>query len=571
VETAPVARSAARGVLSLTVGKVATYGMQFLVFALLAAHLGPKGLGIFTFGVAAAQVFGVLTNLGFRQVVTREVAQDRSSEAWLVPNYLYLRVAMGLIAYLVLVAALSVAGYGRDQREAAVIAGVLLVLGALGAFSPSVEVRLRMGWLAIADILEALVLLLATVVLVQADASVLPFLWALVVANLVNYLVITVAALRLTNYSWRLQAGRWWPLARVAAPLGLASIFMMIYYQVDITILARLRPDAEVGQYGAAYRVLNISIMLPAMAMMVFSPIFARSYVEGPTILQRRYATAVHLLTLLAVPTALVGAMAAWRVLPLLPGFGEFGRGGIALSILAPAAAAIFVAIVVQGALVAGHLQQALLRIAATGALLNLLLNLALIPVFGLYAAAATTAGTEALVLVLSLRSARGRLGLRWPSHRLLATAAAGVLMAAALVVGLMLHPVLQVALGLVVYALAALPTGAFKWSDLGGILPEGDVTADIGVAPLDPTDIPEGEAVSRQGVRRTWRRLRGANRCRFHSRGSVPIRLLLAARAAGCSEVLIVVHGPPRRGPLVAVGDAVRRLVADDHVEPGA
>lgn len=534
--------------------------MQFLVFALLADHLGVAGLGVYTFGLAFAQLFEVLTGFGFNHVVTRELAQRPEREPWLVPNYLYSRLVLALLGYAALVAVLVVLGYQAAEREAALVAGTMLFVAALSAFSPPMEVRLRMGWLATADLAEAVTLLGITVVLVWQDAEVILFLWAYVVVNLLREVLVWVRARHLASWSWRPRPRDWLGIARMAVPLGVASVLGIVYYQADIALLALLGTQADVGEYGAAFRVLTALLVVTGVVMAVLSPVLARSFVEGPAVLQRRFATSIHLMGLLAWPLLVGGAMVGWRALPAIPGFAEFGRGGVALSILAPAAALILLATVVQGVLIAGHRQSRLLIVAATGAATNVVLNLVLIPRFGLYAAAGTTLATEAIVLVLSTLQVRP-LGVHLPLRSLARASRAACVLLVVLAATFWLPPLVQVVVGAAAYAVALLPTGSLRWSDLGGLLGAEDRGA-VGLVLGPCAEVPEGALELREpGVLAVRARLRGAHRLHLTSDRPAPLRVLVAARAAGCAEV--VVDAPPGRLP----GRVLRRLLVDPVV----
>ena len=146
----PLGRRIARGLFTLAGGRVLVMGLQFVTMALLASYLGPAGLGIYTFGVATASLFKMLPNFGTVQVVTRDIAQAPERERELMPNLLYLRVLLGVATYGLLAASVLVLGFDDAERRAALIAG-LVVLIAADAFRSSLEVRLRLGWVSIAD------------------------------------------------------------------------------------------------------------------------------------------------------------------------------------------------------------------------------------------------------------------------------------------------------------------------------------------------------------------------------------------------------------------------------------
>jgi O-antigen/teichoic acid export membrane protein len=470
VSGGPLGPAVARGFSTLLTGRVAVMALQFVTLAVLASYLEPAGLGVLTFGMAVAALFRLIPNFGLVPVLTREVAQRPEQEPALVPNVIYIRALLGLVAYALLALAMLVLDFGSGNERAALIAGVVLLV-VFDVFRSTLEVRLRLRWIAVADTIEAALTLAGAVALAAAEAGVESFLWLYVALKALNAGIVMVAASRMVGFRWGLRTSLWRPLIAAAVPLGVAGVFMALYYRLDVVLLAWLKPAADVGQYGVAYRFLDAFAVLPTITMTVLAPVFSRSFVEGGEGLRRRFRQSTHLLSVAAVYIAVVGGATVWRVLPELPGFAEYDGGGVALSIMCPAAALILLGTVVQGTLISGHLQGLLLRIAAIGLAVNVALNLILIPLFTYVGAAAATTATEAVLIGLSQREARRRLGLSWDRRRLLGLAAATAVTCAVLAPGFLIDPFLQLGLATVAFAAAVLALGVLRPHELGRLM----------------------------------------------------------------------------------------------------
>lgn len=464
-----VGASVTRGFLTLLTGRLVVTALQFFTLALLAAHLGPHGMGVYTFAIAIASLFRLLPDFGALQVTTRDIAQHPERERDLMPNLVLLRAVLGATSYGLLAVFLLLFNFGGPNQTGALIAGLTLLL-VLDAFRGSLEVRLRLRWIAIADIVEASLTLCAVLLIVLKHAGVNTVLGVYVALKLLNSLIVFWSASRVATFRWRPRLGLWGPVLRAALPLGIAGVLATVYYRLDVVILAGFKSPADVGQYGVAYRFMEALTIIATITMPVLAPVLARSFVEGSEVLQRRYAEAVHLLTLVAVPIAVTGGMIAWRILPNVPGFAAYRGAGVALSILAPAAALILLGNLVQGALIATHEQRSLVRISAVGLLFGGALNVALIVPWSFYGAAAATTATEVVLIALSLYEVRRRVGLSLPLGRLARTMAAGGILAGVLALSYELNPFLQLTLGLAAFLVAATTLRALQRRDLRGL-----------------------------------------------------------------------------------------------------
>ena len=534
-----VARPMARGLAALSGGRIVALALQFVAFAVIAGSLGPGDFGVYSFAIGFFGLFRFITNFGFRAVVQRDVAQHPEREPELVPNLVYLRIVLGLVAYGLLAVGLVAAGYDSGERHAALVVGILLSLLALESFQVGLEVRLRMGWVSASDVAEGVVLASGAIALGLAGAGPVAFLWLFVVAHAAKLAVVSVVGVSVTSLDWRPRPDLWGSTLRAAAWLGLAQLFIVLYYRLDLLVLARLKPAAAVGQYGAGYQFLETLVVVPSLALTVLAPVLAGSYAEGHDVLQRRYERVMHLVALAAFPVAVGGALTAWRAVPALPGFGDFGGAGVSLAILAPAAACIFFGAVLSSLLVAGHLQRRLTAVSAACLLANIVLILVLIPPFSYKGAAVATTVTELLVVFGSIRIARRRLGVRWGPGSIARASRASLVMALALVVTYPLPALVQVGIGAAVYLLALLPTRSLTWGDLGGLMSIDGPPALVAPAG-DRHDVDDGTLVVPHGsLLATRRALRGARSCEVRAARSGDVRWVpLAARLAGCQRV---------------------------------
>ena len=537
--TDQVARRMTRGFAALGVGRVATLGLQLLAFALVAAHLGPAGVGAYTFALAFYSLFAYVTNFGVRAIAMRDITQQPDRERELVTNLFYLRLLMGALGYGALVVVLALGGYSSVERQAGLVAGVLLVVLALESFQVILEVRLRMGWVSIAGVVQGVVLAGGTLAVAAAGGGVVAFLWVFVASNVANFAIVGTVALRQSGrLHWRPRPVIWWSLAKAAVLLGLAQLCITLYYRLDLLILAAIKPEDDVGQYGAAYRVFETFVVVPSLAMTVLTPVIAASVVAGRDVLQRRYGHLLHLIAILSFPVAVAGLLTASRVFPAVPGFAEFGGAGDALAILSLAAPCIFFGTALSAVLVAGHQQGRLLGVSFAGLVLNVALNVALIPPFSYRGAAVATAVTELVVVTGLVLSIRRHLSVSWPWRRVARAARASLAMAVVLVLASPLPPFAQLALGLVAYVVALLPTGSLRWDDLGGLMGADGEQVEMRADEL-------GSALG------TWRSLVGAGGCVIvGDRAPVPAWTPVAARLAGCDPVVVRVVGDQGNGP---------------------
>ena len=165
----------------------------------------------------------------------------------------------------------------------------------------------------------------------------------------------------------------------------------MILGQTDIVLLGFFTDESSVGIYGAATRIVQLTTFGLAAINAIAAPVFARLYAAGDLPALQKVVTqsarAVFAFTAVVVIALWVGA--SW----ILNLFGEeFGAAGTALKILLLG----YTVSALAGSVgylqtMTGHEAQAA-RFMVIAAILNIGLNLLLIPLYGIEGAAIATA-----------------------------------------------------------------------------------------------------------------------------------------------------------------------------------
>ncbi len=186
----------------------------------------------------------------------------------------------------------------------------------------------------------------------------------------------------------------------------------LVHQYTDLVMLGLFMESGDVGVYRVAAQAATVvAFGLNAMNMVV-APRFARLYAGGHAAqLQWTVTFSARIILLLTLPVAAGLALFADPVIRLVFGTG-YTAGSTALAILAAGqlANALFgsVAFLLN---MTGHERDTARGLAAAVAL-NIVLNLLLIPVFGLEGAAVATSVTLVLWNLLLWRAVRRRLGI---------------------------------------------------------------------------------------------------------------------------------------------------------------
>ncbi|MFC7076808.1 oligosaccharide flippase family protein [Haloarcula halophila] len=413
-------RNLLRGFISVLSGDVGGVLVGLIVTPLLVRALGSGQYGDYAFMLSALSVLVVLTNAGISDGVRKFIAEDRGTEWAEYVFGFYTRVAIalagvtGLCIFAAVKAGLVDAVAGPAFRQYFYLLAILV--GARQLFLTLRSTLMGLGYEHYSEpltVLRKMLFGIFGVMLALLGYGVTGVLVGHILASSLGTIVaVTVLGRRLDLRALWQRA----PTTLQTEPRELLSfnalsvvltLLMMSLYHVDILLLRPLEGGAATGYYRAALLVAEFVWFAPFALQMALlhstSELWAEGRLEELSALAAkatRYTLALTLIVALGI-AALVDAF-----VPLYFG-AEFVATGPIVLLLLPGAFGLAVArpifAIGQGK---GDLR---ILIVATGtaAVLNLVLNLLLIPPYGMRGAAVATSIGYGLMVVLHVVSAR--------------------------------------------------------------------------------------------------------------------------------------------------------------------
>jgi len=247
--------------------------------ALLFRHLGVTGAGYYVTALSIVAVVSGVSDLGLTLLGVRELSvRHGPSRAELVTNLMGLRLTLSLAGGVVATVFALLAGYPRALYLGVSVAGVGVVLQSLqDGLTISLQTRLKLGWVALAELLRQVLAVSLVVTLVLVGAGLVPFLAVpipvgLVIIALTAYLVRDDVPLRP-----RFDRREWVRMVRQILPYSAAVALGVIYFRVTIIALSLISSALQVGYFGISFRVVEVLIGVPALVVGAAFPIFSRS------------------------------------------------------------------------------------------------------------------------------------------------------------------------------------------------------------------------------------------------------------------------------------------------------
>jgi O-antigen/teichoic acid export membrane protein len=383
----------------------------FATFVVVTRALGPSAFG----DLATSQIYLLvpvaLADLGLAVGVLREIsiAPERAEAA--LRASLPLRALLSAVAVGIAAALALVLPFSDRAREAIWIGtvGAFLTLLNLGLL-PFLQATLRMHVVTVANLAGRLLALGLTIAAVEWGYGFTGVVVASVVGLGATFLVDAVVVSRLVSLRPVVDVAYWRSLVRGSAAIGVAGGLFQSYYRIDTVLVALVRGSREVGLYGAAFKLVEIAeFLLASIGTSVF-PSFTRMIAERDPRIRRAVQRSIDVVAAAGAPIVLVMLLMPRQIIELTAG-QEFVGAAPVLRLLTPYLALLFLSGLLVRLLGAAHEDRLLLRVAVVVLILNVALNLALLPIYGYRVAALTSLASELVVFGTALLVVRRTLG----------------------------------------------------------------------------------------------------------------------------------------------------------------
>lgn len=240
-----------------------------------------------------AFVFQIINDLGLQNYNNRNIAQHRFLLSKYFLHFLWLKLGLGFVYLVCLLIGAYLFGYTLDVFHMLFFIGVNWMLNAMILFMRSNISGLGFYRTdSLLSVLDRLLLIgVCGYLLWMAPAArqfqIEWFVYAQTCTLAVTLAVaFTIVARQLQHWSWRFS----WPLSflllKKSYPYALVIFLMLLYTRVDAFMIERLREDGayQAGLYATAYRLLDASNILGLLFATLLLPMFSRMLKLGQDI-----------------------------------------------------------------------------------------------------------------------------------------------------------------------------------------------------------------------------------------------------------------------------------------------
>jgi O-antigen/teichoic acid export membrane protein len=384
----------------LLISQFSSYILGFFYVLYTARYLGAEGFGILSFALAFSGILGILADFGLSTLTTREVARNKSLTGKYLANTSLMRIFSAIFTFVITILIVNIIGYPQNIIYVVYFVVIYTLMTTFSQMFYSIfQTYEEMEYQSIGTVLNSVLLLGGTLFAISYgwDVVGLASIYLFVGAVTLIYNVI-ICSWKFIVPKIEFDPSFWKSTLKEAWPFGLTGFAGMIYTYIDSVMLQLIQGNEVVGWYNAAYRLMLVFLFIPIVINLAVFPVMSRLYSSSENSLKLMYEKYFKFMIMVGIPLGVGTTILADKIIILIFGTGYL-QSIIALQILIWTTVITFSGAAFVRLFEATNRQLTITKISGMGVVVNILLNLLLIPKFSYVGASVATVITEIMVV----------------------------------------------------------------------------------------------------------------------------------------------------------------------------
>lgn len=386
---------------ALLVSEMLTRVMMLVFTIILARTYGKEQFGIYALALSIGGLFEIFFNMGLNTVFMQRVVGEKKSLQEELSVFLPLRILLSLASYVCFIAFIFLMGKSEATLESLALGGLYYTIASIVGFLwACFDAKQQMQYTAGIKLFQYIIIFGLGMFFLSFGYPISSIVGAYVVSiTLAGILTAIIIHKYFSKIKPYFETKKWREIIYKGWPIALSGAFVFVYNYLDTIIISLNQGEQAVGLYQVSYKIIGTLFILSSIINQAYFPSLIETHHQEKEKLLHIFDKALKSVFFWSVPISIGGVMLAERIILFI--FGpEYAEATIVFRILIWNCIIYFASSAMTSLLYALGKQRDTLKVFFIGALVNTILNLFIIPRYGIEGAAITTLAAESAVLI---------------------------------------------------------------------------------------------------------------------------------------------------------------------------
>ncbi len=372
--------------------KIARLILNFFVTIYVIRYLGPKEFGLYSYAISFYGLFVAFISLGLESISIRELVKHPEKRDEILGSVFYTQLVGAVIAISVIALTLLITSEELFTSSLILIISISSFFQTFNVIDYYFRSTVKAKYSVYVLFTSVLLVSLIKFTLIIVKAPIVYFIIAYAfefVFNAIGYSAVYHMQ-KLKIVSWKFDKKLALNLLKDSWPLILSGVVVSIYMKVDQVIIKKMLGAEEVGYYAAAVRLSESWYFIPVAISNAVFPAIINAKNISIEFYHNRIQKLYDILAWTAIGISIPVSFFSTDIINLLYG-NKFLPSATILTIYIWAGAAVFLGVASSQYLVTENLTKLSLIRTSLGMIVNVILNIILIPIYGIVGSAIAT------------------------------------------------------------------------------------------------------------------------------------------------------------------------------------
>ena len=375
------------------------FGLTVSIY--LTRYLGPKDYGLLSYALSLTGILSPFASLGIDAILLRDIIKNKKKEKILLHTAKILKVISAVFLSIIVIGFIYLF---KNDRTLIFIIGILMcgiIINSFNVYKEYIVSENKMRFIAYSSIISLIISNFFKVGLILLSANVIWFAVAYVLAQSTNVIALNQFYNKISEFENKYFSKKVAvDLIKNSWPLIFTSFAGIIFVYVDQLIIEYFYNYEKVGVYASAVRLILFFTVIPSVISNMIYPKVIEIYENNTkNYFHKKMINLYFLHFIFALFLILIFTLFGELIILTLYG-NDFIEAGIILKIYSITFIFVFFNPMNNKLLMIENLQKLMLVRNLIGLFVNLILNIILIPKFGIIGAALTTVLSQFAILI---------------------------------------------------------------------------------------------------------------------------------------------------------------------------
>lgn len=376
----------------LFIEKIARTIVTLTIWAFVIRYLGPKQFGLFSYALSFVFLFNILSDLGLDSVVIRELVKDTEQKETILGSVFLLKFIGAAIAIFTIIVVTRILSIEYYTKIIIIVMSMRMIFRAFNNIDFYFQSRILSKYTVYSQVIALVITSILCLAFIQLRKPLIYFACVVVVESAIisTGLVISYIFGGQKIFSWRFNLVTMQKLLKDSWPVIFSGLAISVYMRIDQIMIKQMLGMEWTGYYSAAVRVSEVFYFVPIVIAGSLFPAIVNAKAKSETLYYNRLQALFIMLSWTALAISLCISMLAFPLIQVLFGQKYLRSAGV-LSIHVWAGIFVFLGVAGGKWAINENLQFFIMIYAVLGAIVNIILNLILLPIFSIRGAAFAT------------------------------------------------------------------------------------------------------------------------------------------------------------------------------------